>query len=98
MAERFIRTIRGLLNRPAFEGENANWTDVLPTVTKQYTTRVHSSTKLTPIEGSVKENEGYVYQSLLENRKRVRQKYKIHDFVRTADTRRSFSKENTTNW
>ena len=51
-AERFNRTIRDLLKRLAFEKGDANWIDVLPTITKQYN-RIHSSTKLTPILASL---------------------------------------------
>ena len=60
-AERFNCTIRDLLKKPVFEKGNANWIDVLPTITKQYNNKVHSSTKLTPTQASLKKNEGYVY-------------------------------------
>ena len=55
-AERFNRTIRDLLKKPIFEKGYGNWIDVLPTITKQYNNRIHSSTKLTPIQASLKEN------------------------------------------
>ena len=45
-AEHFSRTIRNLLKRPVFERNESNWIDVLPTITKQYINRIHSSTKL----------------------------------------------------
>ena len=48
-AERFNRTIRDLLKKIVFEQGGAKWIDVLPTLTKQYNNRIHSSTKLTPI-------------------------------------------------
>ena len=51
-AERFNRTIRDLLKKPVFEKGNSNWIDILPTITKQYNNRIHSSTKLTPIQAS----------------------------------------------
>ena len=35
-AERFNRTIRDLLKKIVFEHGDANWIDVLPTITKQY--------------------------------------------------------------
>ena len=44
-AERFNKTIRDLLKRPFFEKGVGNWIDILPTITKQYNNRVHSSTK-----------------------------------------------------
>ena len=98
-AERFNRTIRDLLKKIVFEHGDANWIDVLPTITKQYNNRIHSSTKLTPIQGSLKKNEGYVYKNLLDKRKKVNPKFQINDLVRTADLRdKHFLKSDTTNW
>ena len=57
-AERFYRTIRDLLKKIVFEKGDAKWIDVLPTITKQYIKRIHSSTKLTPNPASLKINEG----------------------------------------
>ena len=97
-AERFNRTIRDLLKRPVFEKGESNWIDVLATITKQYNNRVHSSTKLTPKEASLKKNEGFVYKNLLDKRKKVTPKFQINDLVRTADLKKTFSKGDTTNW
>ena len=63
-AERFNRTIRDLLKKPVFEQCDGNWIDVLQAITKQYNNRIHSSTKLTPIQASLKKNEGYVHKNL----------------------------------
>ena len=97
-AERFNRTIRDLLKRPVFEKGESNWIDVLPVITKQYNNKVHSSTKLTPIQASLKKNEGYVYKNFLDKRKKLKPKYEIDDLVRTADIKKMFSKSDTTNW
>ena len=97
-AERFNRTIRDLLKRPVFEKGDGNWIDVLPKITKQYNNRIHSSTKLTPIQASLKTNEGFVYKNLLDKRKKVKPKFQINDLVRTADLKKTFSKGDTTNW
>ena len=97
-AERFNRTIRDLLKKIVFEKGDGNWIDVLPTITKQYNNRIHSSTKLTPIQASLKKNEGYVYKNLLDKRKKVKPKFQINDLVRTADLKKTFSKGDTTNW
>ena len=97
-AERFNKSIRDLLKRPVFEKGDGNWVDVLPTITKQYNNRVHSSTKLTPIQASLKKNEGFVYKNLLDKRKKVKPKFQINDLVRTADLKKTFSKGDTTNW
>ena len=97
-AERFNRTIRDLLKRPVFEKGDGKWIDVLPTITKQYNNRVHSSTKLSPKDASLKKNEGFVYKNLLDRRKKIEPKYEIGDLVRTLDIKKVFSKGDTTNW
>ena len=45
-AESFNRTIGDLLNKTVFEKGDGRWTDILPTITKQYNNRIHTSTKL----------------------------------------------------
>ena len=84
-AERFNRTIRDLLKKIVFEQGDANWIDILPTITKQYNNRVHSSTKLSPNDASSKKNEGIVYNDLLGKRKKIEPKFQKNDLVRTAD-------------
>ena len=96
-AERFNRTIGDLLKKIVFENGDANWIDVLQTITKQYNNRRHTSTKLSPIEASLKKNEGFVYKNLLDKRKKVNPKFQINDLVRTADLKKTFSKSDTTN-
>ena len=71
-AERCNLTIRNLLKRPVFEKGDGNWIDVLPKITKQYNNKVHSNTKLSPIQASLKKNEGYVYKNLLDKRKEIK--------------------------
>ena len=97
-AERFNRTIRDLLKKVVFENGDGNWIDILQSITKQYINRIHSSTKLSPKDASLKKNEGYVYKNLLDKRKKVKPKFQINDLVRTADLKKTFSKGDTTNW
>ena len=97
-AERFNRTIRDLLKKIIFEQGDAKWIDILPTITKQYNNKVHSSTKLTPIQASLKKNEGYIYKNLLDKRKKVTPKFQVNDLIRTADIKKTFSKGDKTNW
>ena len=52
---------------------------------------------MTPIQASLKKNEGYVY-NLLDKRKKVKPKFQINDLVRTADIKKTFSKGDTTKW
>ena len=97
-AERFNESIRDLFKRPVFEKGDGKWIDVLPVITKQYNNRIHSSTKLTPIQASLKKIDGYVYKNLLDKRKKVNPKFQINDLVRTADLKGMLSKGDTTNW
>ena len=97
-AERFNRTIRDLLKKIVFEKCDGNWIDVLPTITKQYNNRIHTSTKLSPKDASLKKNEGFAYKNILDKRRKIKAKYEIDDLVRTADLKRKFSKGDTTNW
>ena len=97
-AERFNRTIRDLPKKIVFERGDANWIDVLPTISEQYNNRIHSSTKLSPKDASLKKNEGVVYKNLLDKRKKVKPKFQVNDLVSTADLKRTFSKGDTTNW
>ena len=97
-AERFNLTIRNLLKKIVFEQGDAKWIDVLPTITKQYNNRIHSSTKLSPKDASLKKNKGYVYKNLLDKRKKVTPKFKVNDLVRAAYLKKTFSRGDTTNW
>ena len=97
-AERFNGTIRDLLKKPVFEKNDGNWINVLPKITKQYNSRIHSSTKLTPIQASFKKNERFVYKNFLDKRKKITPKFQINDLVRTADIKETFSKSDMTNW
>ena len=97
-AERFNLTIRNLPKKLVFEKGDANWIDVLPAITKQNNSRIHSSTKLTPSQASLKKNEGHIHNNLLAKRKKVKQKFQINDLVRTSVLKKTFSKGDTTNW
>ena len=95
--ERFNRTIRNLLKKPVFERRDDNWTVMLPTILNQNNNRVHTSTDLTPIQASLKKNEGFVHKILLEKRKRIHAKFETHDLIRVADLWKTFSNGDTTN-
>ena len=97
-AERFNRSIRDLIKKIVFEQGDAKWFDILPTITKQYNNRIHSSTKLTPIQASLRKNEVYVYNHLIDKRKKIKPKFQINDLVRTADLKKTFSKTDLLNW
>ena len=75
IAERVIRTVRNLLEKPVFEKGKADWISELPSVVKKYNNTIHHSTKMTPIQASKKVNEKLVYNNLQD--RRVKQKPKI---------------------
>ena len=97
-AEKFNRTIRDLVKKIVFEQGDAKWIDILPTLTKQYNNRIHTSTKLSPKDASLKKNEGFADKNLLDKRKKVKPKFQLNDIVRVADLKKTLSKGDTTNW
>ena len=46
----------------------------------------------------MKKKERYVYQNLLDKRKKIISKFQIKNLVRTEDLKKTFSKSNTTHW
>ena len=52
---------------------------------------------MTPIQASLKKNEGFVCNILLDKRKRISPKFQVNGLVRTADLKKTFSKGDTTN-
>ena len=71
-----------------FENGNSNSIDLLQTITKKYNNRIHFSTRLTLIQPSLKEIEGFVYQNSLDKRKKIKPKFQVNDLVRTAVIKR----------
>ena len=91
-AERFNRNIRDLLKRPVFEKGDGNWIDDLQSITKQYISRMLSSTKLTPIQASLKKTEAYVNKNSFDKREKIKPKFQVNKLVRTADLKKRSQK------
>ena len=53
---------------------------------------------MTPIQASLKKNEGYVYKNFLDKRNKIIPKFQINELVRVADLKKTFPKGETTNW
>ena len=53
---------------------------------------------MSPIQASLKKNEGYVYKNLLDKRNKIKPKFQLDELVRVADLKKTFSKGDTTNW
>ena len=87
-----IVLIEIFLNDLFSKKDDSNGIDVLPKITKQYNNRVHSSTKLTPNQASLKKNEGLAYKNLLDSRRKKLPKFQINNRVRTTDSKKNFQK------
>ena len=73
----------------------------IPSVSKRNNNTINSSTKLTPVDGFRKTTEKTICFNFQCRRQKVKKnasKYKERDSVRTADGRRAFIKEDSTNW
>ena len=55
---------------------------------------------MTPIQASLKKTKDMFTKiyNLLHERKNIKPKFQVNNLVRTADSERSFSKGDTTNW
>ena len=87
IAERVIRTIRNLLEKPIFLAANADWLSELPSVIMKYNNTIHSSIKMTPNQASKKANERKFYSNLQDRRDKQLPKLKLGQLFRTADVK-----------
>jgi Domain of unknown function (DUF5679)/Integrase core domain len=95
MAERFNRTIEGLLGKVMTKNKNNNWTSILKSCLENYNNSFHNSVKMTPIEASKKENIEIVHANLYPENKEIninKPKYKIGDKVRVKIEKKVFDK------
>ena len=86
------------LLKKVFLAGKASWINELPSVVKQNNNTIHQSIKMTPIEASKTFIEKEVSSNLKDKREIQRPKFKLGDLVRTADSKKVFSKGDSTNW
>ena len=98
MHNALIILLENYSKRLFLKNTDANWIEVLPGITKKYNIRRRSSTKLTPVQASLKKNEGFLYNNLIDKRKKIKPNFLVDDLVRIADLKKTFSKSDTTNW
>ena len=96
--ERFNRTLRDLLKVPVFVGLKYNWIEHLEGKLKIYNNRKHGTIKMSPIQGSLKENEDKIYHLFHSHIEGKKPKFKVGDYVRIPDKKSIYSKGDTTNW
>ena len=90
--------MRNLIKKPVFEKGIADWVSELPVVFKQYNNRIHSSTKMKPIDASFESHGKVVFSNLEDKTRKHILKFKLGQLVRTAANKRIFSKGDSTNW
>jgi hypothetical protein len=78
------------------ETNSNKYLDILPKLISDYNNTIHSTIKMTPIEGSKTKNEHKInYMSVINKEK---PKFKIGDRVRIYKYKKLFSKGYETNW
>ena len=101
IAERWIRTMKEKMFKYFTDNNTNKYIDVLPDLVEDYNNTVHSSTKLSPVEASKKENELKVWHNLYPDRyktSRLNPKFSVGDEVRITKKKKVFEKGYTTRW
>ena len=101
IAERWIRTMKEKMFKYFTDYNTNKYIDVLPDLVEDYNNTVHSSTKLTPVDASKKENELKVWRNLYPDRyktSRLNPKFSVGDEVRISRKKKVFEKGYTTRW
>ena len=100
VVERFNRTLKTNMWK-RFTAENTrNWIDMLDKLMSEYNNKKHSTIKMSPVEGSKKENEEIVWNNL-NNKVNIvtsKQKFKVGDTVRISRIKATFEKGYLPNW
>ena len=81
-----------------YEKRNADWLIELALVVKRYNNTIHKSTKMTPVQASLKKDEKVVFDNLQDKRKKRRSLYDVEDLVKTADIEKVFRKDDSSKW
>ena len=97
IAERFIRTLRKMIESNYILTNSTVWYDILPQLIHEYNTKKHRSLKMTPEDATKPENAIKVLK-LQKTGPTAPQKFKIGDNVRISVIKRIFTKEATANW
>ena len=101
IVERWVRTMKEKMWKYFTDNNTYTYMDILPDLVEDYNNTVHSSTKLTPVEASKKENELTVWRNLYPDRLKIhdlRPKFSVGDEVRISKKKKTFEKGYTTRW
>ena len=99
VVERFNRTLKEKMFKYFTAFNTTKYYDVLSDILLEYNNSFHNTIKMTPVEGSKKENEKDIYQrvfSFVECQDKP--KFKVGDRVRITKYKKHFEKGFTSNW
>lgn len=103
IVERFNRTLKNKMWKQFSLRGSYKWIDILQPLIKEYNNTKHRTIKMKPIDVNEKNEHNllktvYNYDTLSNQKKRVKTKFKIGDFVRMSKYKHVFSKGYTPNW
>jgi len=100
IVERFNRTLKTKMWKYFTQVGDKKWIDIVDDLVFNYNNTFHTSIKMTPVEGSKKENEVLVYKNLYKDDKLIRQsnKFIVGDKVRISKYKGTFDKGYLPNW
>lgn len=102
ICERFNRTIKEKMWKIFTQNNNHKWIDILDKLTENYNNSLHRSIKMTPIEGSKKENRDIVDKNLFPKTEgsscKLKPNFKVGDIVRITRYKKIFDKGYLPNW
>ena len=94
--ERFNRTLQQLIYKYMTENETNRYVDVLQNLVKSYNNRIHRMIQTTPFIAETNQDVALNIRLLNSKRiakfKKVKQKFKINDYVRIAKQKTKFSR------
>ena len=100
IVERFNRTLKTKMWKYFTQVGTRKWIDIVDDLVYNYNHTYHTSIKMTPIEGSEKENETQVYKNLYAKEVKTNKvnKFKVGDKVRISKYKSVFEKGYLPNW
>lgn len=90
IVERFNRTINMKIREYLYANNTKKYIDVLPKLIENYNKSYHRTIKMSPLEGSKKENESRVYKHLYEEKQKREPKFKVDERVRISKYKTPF--------
>ena len=100
VVERWNRTMKEKMFKYFSANSTRKYIDVLGDMVKNYNETIHSSTKMTPVEASKKENENQVWLNLYSFPRppAKKPKFSVGDKVRISKKKTTFEKGYTPRW